>query len=274
MTVSHPPKQGKPFTWLGCTLPFAECQQYAPVFLAQSLRPEILLSSHDVMHATAAEIASVATLCRQCGGATCHAPFISLFWNERDTDMVERTMDVLLQSAKVAAAIGAVSAVLHPNWDPRVEPNHAKWLATSAAALRTVISRFVEAGVKPLIENVRESSPDQLLAILEVVAPETGVCIDPGHAAVVSPYPISDWFTAVGDKLGEIHLHNNDRRSDQHRSLAEGTAWEPAKELNQLIAIGRSFYPVLEPKDQPTALASLQALAGWGLYSPPTGITT
>jgi len=264
-----PPVQQRPLAALGCTIPFGEAARYDAIFRTRGLRPEVLLDSSDALAPDDGALGTMADLCRDCGGGTCHAPFVSMFWDTPDETMRRRTVDVLFAAADVAARLGVVSAVLHPNWDPRSGESHDAWMTRAVPGLARVTARFVEVGVRPLLENVREYEPAQLLRLLAEVHDATGICIDPGHAAVVSDVPVREWFAVVGDRLGEIHMHNNDRTSDQHRSLDQGTAWDPPTELQILVDQGRRFFPVLEPADAATAMASLGALASWGLHRPP-----
>ena len=263
-----PPVQKQPLIGVGCTVPYAQFEHYAPVIRQLGLRPEILLTSADVLGAKPEQIDSVAKACQEFGGATCHAPFISLFWGDTDEAMKNSTEEVLLRAAEVASQLGVFSAVIHPNWDPRQIPSHDEWLTSSVPGMVKVTDRFIELGVQPLIENVREYLPAQILRLLAELPEETGVCIDPGHAGVISEVPVATWFDTIGDKLAEIHMHNNDGSSDQHRSLDEGIVWNPQEILKELIKGGRRFHPVIEPKDQDTAQKSLKALVEWQLFSP------
>lgn len=262
--IKFPPVQQKPLLGLGCTIPFAELVRYGPVLRKLGLQPEILLSSLDVLQADEKTLAEGQKFCAQFAGATCHAPFISLFWGDVDEAMKNQTEEVLLRTAEVAAQLGVHSAVIHPNWDPRQMKSHDEWLSRSMGSMGRVAQRFVDLGVQPLIENVREYEPQQILRILEDLPEETGVCIDPGHAGVISEMPVAHWFDVIGDRLAEIHMHNNDGTSDQHRALSEGTVWDANAVLHSLIEKGRRFHPVIEPKDQETAVKSLQNLSCWG----------
>jgi sugar phosphate isomerase/epimerase len=259
-----PPVQTIPLKKLGCTLPFELADLYAPVFTNFKLRPEVLLTSADAVKANSIEMRSVAALCRECGGCTVHAPFISMFWDEVDSEMEKKTTSILMASADSSAVLGADSAVIHTNWDPRIETLD-EWLSKKVAGLAKVTEYYLELGIRPLIENVRESKPDQLLRIRAELHEQTGICIDPGHASVISDVSTPDWFKAVKPYLGEIHLHNNNKDFDAHLPLSEGTGWNPEKDLNTLIEEEYTFFPVMEPKDKEAAIASIQALTKWGL---------
>ena len=266
MTVELPPIQQKPLIGVGCTIPFSELERYGPVLRKLGLRPEILLTSNDVLQASEKELSTGQEFCAEFGGATCHAPFISLFWGAVDEAMKNQTEDILLRTADVAARLGVSSAVIHPNWDPRQIESHDEWMSLSIESMGLVAQRFVDLGVQPLIENVREYLPNQILRILDELPEETGVCIDPGHAGVISDIPVAEWFEAIGSRLAEIHLHNNDGSSDQHRSLSEGSVWDARRVLDDLVKKGRRFHPVIEPKDQETAIKSLKNLSSWGFF--------
>ena len=263
--LDRPPIQGKPLSLLGCTMPFSQIHVYGPVLKKFSLRPEILLESSDVLEPNEAKIEEAREFCRLRGGATCHAPFISLLADCPDGEMLRRSEEVLKRAAELASRIEVSSAVIHPNWDPRKNPSHDEWLADNAPMLEGVCRSFIDSGVRPLIENVRESTPEETLKLLSLLPEETGVCIDPGHACIMSSCSLDYWLDALKDVLTEIHLHNNNGSRDEHLALDEGSAWNPKETLGKLIEAKARFYPILEPKDQATAEKSLKALKTWGL---------
>ena len=159
--VTMPPLQEAPLKKLGCTLPFEDAAKYASIFINYGLRPEVLLTSASAVKAETAEMLSVASLCKECGGCTVHAPFISMFWDEPDSEMEIKTTSILMASAESAAVLGADSAVIHTNWDPRNETLD-EWLSKKVSGLAKVTEYYAELGVRPLIENVREPRPEDL----------------------------------------------------------------------------------------------------------------
>jgi sugar phosphate isomerase/epimerase len=50
-----------------------------------------------------------------------------------------------------------------------------------------------------------------------------GVCFDTGHCNLFSRVRLEDWMAALNPYIVEIHLHDNDRTSDQHLPVSEGT---------------------------------------------------
>jgi sugar phosphate isomerase/epimerase len=261
--LSKAPIQSLPLKLLGCTLPFDKVKEYASIFETYGLRPEILLTSSQALSPDKDTLAFAKELCARTGGCTVHAPFVSMFWNDRDDAMESNAMIVLCHGAEVASELKADSAVIHTNWDPRTEPSLDNWLKACCKQLCKVAEYYIELGVRPLIENVREDSPEKLIRIRAELPDETGICIDPGHSAVMSPFPAIHWLEKVKPWLSEIHMHNNNKKSDEHLPVSEGTAWDVKKVLVELVENEYNFYPVLEPKDKDTAVKSLQALTAW-----------
>ncbi|MDR2160434.1 MAG: TIM barrel protein [Treponema sp.] len=79
-----------------------------------------------------------------------------------------------------------------------------------------------------LLEN---TFPGRLEALLPLLPPDTGLCMDTGHLLLEGRDP-ADYFDRYGDRIGEIHLHSLDRekaardgRLPDHRPLREGEPW-------------------------------------------------
>jgi len=263
--IPMPPLQEQPLLKLGCTLPFESAVEYAPVFLKFNLRPEVLLTSDSVLNRDDNLIEEINEICKGCGGCTVHAPFISMFWDNVDSEMQKRTEEVLMGSAELSSTLKADSAVIHTNFDPRTGETIDQWLSKKVKGLAKVTEYYASLGVRPLIENVRESTPEMLLKIRAELWDDTGICIDPGHAAVISEVSAPEWFKAVKPHLCEIHLHNNYKDYDAHLPLSKGNGWDPEKDLKNLIKEGYSFFPVMEPKDKETAMINIKTLTEWGL---------
>jgi sugar phosphate isomerase/epimerase len=90
-----------------------------------------------------------------------------------------------------------------------------------------------------MLENVYEHSPDDIRILFEKLGNQ-GVrfCLDTGHQAVFSHVPLETWVESLGTYLGQLHLHDNFGKQDEHRALGQGSI-DIKMLLNQLIAIRR-----------------------------------
>jgi sugar phosphate isomerase/epimerase len=49
------------------------------------------------------------------------------------------------------------------------------------------------------------------------------ICLDIGHVNVNSSLGIIEWIEGLNDRIGHVHLHNNDGNNDDHNGLNSGT---------------------------------------------------
>lgn len=263
--LAQAPRQGRPLRRLGCSLPFGSFSRYEPVFDALALAPEIVLDADHVTHPDPSLRSAAADLVRRRGAGTVHAPFMALFESPSAGPPEARIEEVLLATADWSAAVGASTCVLHTGWNAGSGETRTAWLRRMGPALARVTSRFVEVGVRPLVENCHESTPSELLATVAELHDETRCCLDPGHAIVVGTTPIDEWMAALGARLHQMHLHDNHGHRDEHLALGDGGGWDARGILTRVADQGIAVVPVLEPFDRATAERSLAALHAWGL---------
>jgi len=74
-----------------------------------------------------------------------------------------------------------------------------------------------------MLENVYETHPDDLLAVLKHLNPaHTRCCLDIGHLTVFGKSPLDTWLSVMGPYVGQFHLHDNHGARDNHVGLGEG----------------------------------------------------
>ena len=49
-----------------------------------------------------------------------------------------------------------------------------------------------------------------------------GICFDTGHFNLFSKKPIEEWFDRLGPYILEVHLHDNNRKKDEHLAIGDG----------------------------------------------------
>ena len=93
------------------------------------------------------------------------------------------------------------------------------------------------------LENVYERDPKPLKHLLDALnSPKARFCFDTGHANVFGRVPPIFWIEALGDRLGEIHIHDNDGNMDEHLPVGEGNI--PFRELFAKLR-GQNLRPIL-----------------------------
>ncbi len=74
------------------------------------------------------------------------------------------------------------------------------------------------------IENIFEDTPDNLRLLAEKLGSgRFGLCFDTGHFNLFSKVSLDEWIDQTGTYINELHLHDNDGKSDAHSSLGSGT---------------------------------------------------
>ena len=74
-----------------------------------------------------------------------------------------------------------------------------------------------------MLENVYEDGPDDIeIFFKHLVHQNVGFCLDTGHQAAFGNVPLEAWLDSLGLYLGQIHLHDNDGRYDDHLALGHG----------------------------------------------------
>ncbi len=175
------------------------------------------------MRPTAKAVSELAEL-RSVGIAvrSAHAPFGSDV-NISSLEAAVRTAAVDALSATVEKAVEADVGVLVVHPDHRVSPSLAtgdelRWAMDGIAAIAEVSERLD--GPILAVENMPPGHPlsgfsDVMKIAGEVDSPKVGVCLDTGHAFLRGE-SLGECYRAAGEKLANIHFHDNDGVWDKH----------------------------------------------------------
>jgi sugar phosphate isomerase/epimerase len=140
-------------------------------------------------------------------------------------------MDEVKRALEAAEQIDIDSIVLHlgskdDTWSERT-------LDLSMTAVEHVKAFAHPLGVKTLIETLHNdvTSPEHLLEMLRIAHLDTvGVCIDVGHMHLPDMPGIAESFKILGDRVKQVHLHDNDGEHDQHLWPGDGTVhWDEVR---------------------------------------------
>ncbi len=140
-------------------------------------------------------------------------------------------MDEVKRALEAAEQIDIDSIVLHlgtkdDTWSERT-------LDISMTAVEHVKAFAHPLGVKTLIETLHNdvTEPEHLLEMLRIAHLDTvGVCLDVGHMNLHGMPGVARAFEILGDRVKQVHLHDNDGEHDQHLWPGAGTvAWDAVK---------------------------------------------
>jgi sugar phosphate isomerase/epimerase len=185
-------------------------------------------------------------------------------------------MDEVKRALEAAEQIPLRSCVLHlgmkdDRWDTRS-------LDDSLTSLEHLQAFAAPLGVRLLLENLPNdvAAPAHLVEIVRAGHFDTiGFCLDVGHAHLAEALPATRdqaaksgvvlAFEAFGDRLTELHLHDNHGIRDEHLWPGEGSvAWPEVRE--RIAALKKQPAGVLEIAHDPaetTAQVEAKAVAAW-----------
>lgn len=127
------------------------------------------------------------------------------------------------------AELGIETVIIHPVQDGPFKEKSEELLLRSVEFYKSLIPMAREYGVKMATENMWQrdenkkiiddicASPEQLCRCVDMVDSEWLVaCLDIGHVVLCDREP-ADFIRALGpDRLKALHVHDNDKVSDQH----------------------------------------------------------
>ncbi|UCG77806.1 MAG: sugar phosphate isomerase/epimerase [Nitrospirota bacterium] len=189
-----------------------------------------------------------------------HAPFIDLSPAAIDDRVREATMYRFDQLLKVAQVLRPGVIVFHSGyekWKYALEIDI--WLEKSLLTWRDILGRCQKLGIKIAIENIFEDTPDNLFLLAgEMGSEDFGLCFDTGHFNLFSSISLDEWIGKTREHIIELHLHDNDGRSDAHGSLGSGSF--DFHELFSLLKGRDDILKTIEAHTPEGALKSLEIL--------------
>jgi len=189
------------------------------------LQPEIYFNGLTLDHLSWAEVRKTSReLSRKNLSVTFHGPFMDLNPGAVDEKIREVTFRRFEQVLALAPLFQPRAIVFHPGYDRwRYDNNVDLWLEKSLLTWKPLAERAEALSVKLAIENVFEDHPSSLLKLFSALgSPWVGYCLDAGHGNLFSQGAITQWLDSLGSHLVEMHLHDNNRRADEHLPLGEG----------------------------------------------------
>jgi sugar phosphate isomerase/epimerase len=156
---------------------------------------------------------------------TIHAPFMDLSPGAVDSRVRAITIERFAQIFDIAGTLKPEAIVFHSGyekWKYDLKPD--LWLENSLLTWKPLLERAIDVGVKIAIENIFEDEPDSLRLLMEAMdSKHFGVCFDAGHFNLFTKVPLVEWLGQIGPYLVELHLHDNNKTSDDHLAIGDGT---------------------------------------------------
>ncbi|OPY09411.1 MAG: Xylose isomerase-like TIM barrel [Syntrophus sp. PtaB.Bin001] len=155
---------------------------------------------------------------------TFHAPFMDLRPGAIDPLIREASRQRLMQIFELVPLFHPLTVVCHPCFDSRYYVStEAQWLENSLHIWKNIADLAAQLSTLLVLENVYENTPRQLSELLKLIDSENArFCFDTGHYNAFADTPLEFWLAALGDFLGEVHLHDNNGSKDEHLPIGEG----------------------------------------------------
>lgn len=233
-------------------------------FLAWGLHPEVGLDARALDQVSRTEMSRMAKAILDAGlRPTVHGPFIDLAPGAIDPMVLDVTRRRFDHALDLAALFQPEHMVFHANYE-RLRQGFftERWLEISLETWRSLARRARELGVRLVLENTYETTPDEMAPLLaELAAEGIGFCFDTGHASAFGRADLLEWFDVLQPHLAAMHLHDNDGGWDDHLAIGQGRI-DFKSLFERMVSRGvRPRVVTLEPHEEHQVWQSLKALA-------------
>ncbi|MEW6107609.1 MAG: sugar phosphate isomerase/epimerase family protein [Nitrospirota bacterium] len=206
-------------------IPFNRIPEYIDFIKKNELNLEIYFGSGILDAITEDEIISLKNSLDYNPSLSIHAPFMDLSPGAVDFRIREVTLERFHQALDIAELLKSKTVVFHSGYEKwKYALNIELWLEKSLITWQIINKKAIDIGVKIAIENIFEDEPTNLRLLMKNMNSENfGICFDTGHCNLFSRVSLESWMEALNPYVIELHLHDNNRTSDQHLPIGEGS---------------------------------------------------
>lgn len=207
------------------TVPYEILIQRLDELIGLGVNPEIYFSSAVLDTCRDVDVGRLGdALTKASLSYTFHAPYMDLAPGGVDSKIRRATQERLEQVLHLAAVIRPKVVVFHPEYE---EWRHGEafdlWFQGSLKMWTPLVKEAEKLDVTLALENIFNEGPAVLKKLLEEInSPRCGFCFDTGHWLLFSKSDWREWIEALGNRLVEVHLHDNNGARDQHLPPGDG----------------------------------------------------
>ena len=210
---------------LCCHIPWNKLAEHRAYLLEERINPELYLPAESLDLMRVDEVNRLASELVDHGlSCTFHGTFMDLNPGSVDAAVRETTKMRVQQTLRVAAILKPKVIVFHPGFS-RITYGGAveTWVNNSVAFWQDLLPLIQQVGCRIAIENIFEEEPSTLRMLLDQLDPQFfGHCFDSGHFNMFATVSLEEWFSVLGDRIIESHLHDNHGKADEHLPVGEG----------------------------------------------------
>jgi len=206
-------------------IPYDKIQEHIDFIIKNSLDLEIYFSSVNLDSISDKSITALSKMLDHGPSLSIHAPFIDLSPGAVDSKVRAATIERFSHILDISGILKPKAIVFHSGYEKwKYALNIDLWLEKSLMTWQPLNARAAAMGVTIAIENIFEDEPQNLKLLMENMNSDNfGICFDTGHFNLFSKVPLEDWMSTLKTNIVELHLHDNNRTSDQHLPIGDGT---------------------------------------------------
>jgi sugar phosphate isomerase/epimerase len=154
-----------------------------------------------------------------------HAPFSDVNIGSFNARIREEAVRQVIEAIQVADELGMKTATVHPGFlSPISFSNPKKVMEITRESIQLIDSNVQGLGIKVGVENMPDMIVTTCLKAQDVLrlieGTGIGICFDVGHANTTGE---AGNFLRSVDSFVNVHLHDNDGKSDYHMPMGAGT---------------------------------------------------
>ncbi len=206
-------------------VPYHRIEDYLRFIRKHRINLEIYFSSNSLDAITDSDILELKEKLDYRPSITIHAPFMDLSPGAVDSKVRDITIERFSQVFELAENLLPQVIIFHSGYEKwKYAQKIDVWLEGSLKTWPPLIKKAVDMDIKIAIENIFEDDPANLRLLMEEINSEHfGICFDAGHFNLFSKIPLGEWLKQLMPYIIELHLHDNNKTSDAHLAIGEGT---------------------------------------------------
>ncbi len=239
------------------------------LFCDNRIQPEVGLEGDILYTHSLKDFEKVAEKIEVTGlSCTLHAPFLDLCPGATDHVILAATRDKLKKAFELIPVFQPRSIVCHLDFDKyKHKMRYQKWFNNSMKTWENLLAIAERYKTVVMFENTFETDPEAHKHILESLdSSYARFCLDVGHVQAFARNSWQDWLPAMDSWLGQLHLHDNNGKWDEHLAIGKGTI-DFRGLFNHLEK--NKMHPIitLEPHQEIDLWDSLKALDDLGIFN-------
>ncbi len=155
-----------------------------------------------------------------------HAPFNDINIASLNESVREMSVIELIKIMNMASELDIKTVTIHPGlYSMVVSGLEERSVMAAKRSLRTLDRMAQECGVRLCVENMPGfrfflgQTAEQMSELLE--GTNLPICLDIGHANTTGQ--LNEIIDTLGNRIMNVHIHDNDGKQDQHLTIGEGT---------------------------------------------------